>query len=412
MRKLIWCSFGLVGLMAVLSFLSFGAQDDAKSMVVRAMKYADGLDSISMSMNMTMAIHYPGAAVDETVQFDGELSIRGEKEFYMSVGMPTESAAILSDGKQQVIYMRHEKTYMTEPAPISRVQALGMMPGPPASEVSLFLSRFLHNDGTLLSGVGDFELIGEEAVSVRDAEGEVSEVLCNHIRFRLAPSVVDLWIQKKSKPLLHMIKMDMTSMFSGQPGGPDKVAVTYAFSGVEPNAKLADSRFTFAPPPGVREIKPNQDPMLGMVAPDVELELLGGGRFKLSSHKGKEVVMLDFWATWCGPCRLGMPAISEVAKEYKDKGVVLYAVNQGESRELAESYLASSGLDLVVARDPKYVASQLYKVSGIPRTVIIGKDGIIHSAHNGIPSDINYYKQQLRSELDAALLVEVPSGSE
>ncbi|MBU4330247.1 MAG: TlpA family protein disulfide reductase [Acidobacteria bacterium] len=71
-------------------------------------------------------------------------------------------------------------------------------------------------------------------------------------------------------------------------------------------------------------------PLLGTPAPLFKLPLLDEGEFDLSQQKDKNIVILDFWATWCGPCKSAMPIIIEVAEEYKDRGVVLITVNLGK----------------------------------------------------------------------------------
>ena len=70
--------------------------------------------------------------------------------------------------------------------------------------------------------------------------------------------------------------------------------------------------------------------MIGKPAPEFTLPLLDGGIFELAAHRGKEIVLLDFWATWCGPCRAAMPVLVDVAKEYADKGVRYYAIDLRE----------------------------------------------------------------------------------
>jgi len=148
--------------------------------------------------------------------------------------------------------------------------------------------------------------------------------------------------------------------------------------------------------------------LLGKTAPDVKLKTLAGGTFDLSSFKDKKIVVMDFWASWCPPCRILMPAFAEVAKEYKDKDVVFYAVNQGESPEVARMFLEQSGLELNVVLDREGKASEAYKVNTIPRLVIVDKDGTVQSIHASLrgrsaqEAQANA-KEDLSKELDKLL---------
>ena len=140
----------------------------------------------------------------------------------------------------------------------------------------------------------------------------------------------------------------------------------------------------------------------------MELALLDGGRMNLADHLGGEIVLLDFWASWCGPCRSSMPAVAEVAKEYANRGVVLYAVNQGEAPEVARKYVEDARLDISVALDTGWQAGRDYLVEGIPQLVIIDKTGTIAEVHVGSGFGL---KSQLRKELDALLGPENPTTS-
>ena len=111
-------------------------------------------------------------------------------------------------------------------------------------------------------------------------------------------------------------------------------------------------------------------------------------------------MILDFWATWCGPCVRALPIVSEVAAAYKDKGVVFYAVNEQEESDAVKKFLAAKKLDIAVAMDAEGEAAKLYKVNGIPQTVIIGKDGKVAVVHVGFSPSM---KQMLTKELDALL---------
>ena len=130
------------------------------------------------------------------------------------------------------------------------------------------------------------------------------------------------------------------------------------------------------------EAKPaKQHASVGKPAPDVELTLLDGSKQKLADLKGK-VVVLDFWATWCGPCVQGLPKVTEVTKKLADQGVVFHAVNLGEDKATIETFLAKKKLAVSVAMADEALG-QKFGVNGIPHTVVIGADGLVKKVHVG-----------------------------
>ena len=120
---------------------------------------------------------------------------------------------------------------------------------------------------------------------------------------------------------------------------------------------------------------------VGQPAPDVTLTLVGGDAVKLADLKGK-VVVLDFWATWCGPCVQGLPKVAEVTSKLKDQGVEFVAVNLGESKAKVEAFLLKKELKIAVALADQALGEK-FGVSGIPHTVVIGKDGVVRAVHVG-----------------------------
>lgn len=137
---------------------------------------------------------------------------------------------------------------------------------------------------------------------------------------------------------------------------------------------------------------------LGESAPDFELELLDGEKFRLSEQGGK-VIILDFWATWCGPCRKSLPLVDRLAKEFRSKGVELYAINVGEKPEEATSMLSKLNLRMNVPLDRDSAVSGKYLVSSIPRTVVIDREGKVIALFSGISGDI---LRQLRAAVKSA----------
>src|SRR4029077_7944685 len=108
--------------------------------------------------------------------------------------------------------------------------------------------------------------------------------------------------------------------------------------------------------------------LVGKPAPVFELELLGGSKFRLAEHKGK-VVVLDFWATWCGPCLQAMPQVDRVTQEFRDQDVRLIAVNLEETPKQITAMLERQKMNLTVALDREGRVAEKYKASAIPQTV-------------------------------------------
>lgn len=137
----------------------------------------------------------------------------------------------------------------------------------------------------------------------------------------------------------------------------------------------------------------------GDVAPDFTLDLLGSeSRFSLASHRGK-VVVLDFWATWCGPCIRAMPTLMEVTEAYADKGVVFAAVNLQEGAEQVGEFMENKGWNFHVPMDTDGAVAQSYGVTGIPHTVIVDKQGVVRKVKVGF-ANAEATAKALRADLD------------
>jgi thiol-disulfide isomerase/thioredoxin len=171
-------------------------------------------------------------------------------------------------------------------------------------------------------------------------------------------------------------------------------------------AQLAYQRWklTNAPEPKIPDAEGGgssgtESPLVGKPAPDFALTLLDGKPFRLSESKGS-VVVLDFWATWCGPCLQAMPQVEKVANELKDKGVKLVAVNLQETPEQIKPTMERHKLGMTVALDRDGVVAEKYKANAIPQTVIIDRDGNVARLFVGSSPHL---EDTLREALNAVL---------
>ena len=144
-----------------------------------------------------------------------------------------------------------------------------------------------------------------------------------------------------------------------------------------------------------------ESPLVGKPAPDFTLDLLDGKPFHLAESKG-QVVVLDFWATWCGPCLQAMPQVERVTREFRDRGVRLVAVNLQEAPRDIKAMLERNRLDVTVALDIDGVVADKYRATAIPQTVVIDRSGTVARLFVGSGPDLGDQLREVLSKLPEA----------
>ena len=139
--------------------------------------------------------------------------------------------------------------------------------------------------------------------------------------------------------------------------------------------------------------------LTGQTAPDFALKSSSGENLRLSEYRG-DVVMVNFWATWCGPCRQEMPILDELYSRYQRVGFSLLGVNIDDNSSKAMNMVSELGVTFPVLFDSRKEVSELYDVDAMPVTLLIDREGTVRYVHQGYkPGYEDKYLEQIRSLL-------------
>ena len=292
----------------------------------------------------------------------------------------------VSDGRQTSTYVYSLNQYTQKPAePVS--DSIGM-PKPPQNSP---LTRYFD----LLQGLKAADVTGEQQLTIGGSPADCWVVRCDMTPPQAlaadstARATVTFWVEKGRALVLR----DSTSISLRNPSTGANMAMDQvtSFTLGRVNEALPDSLFAFAPPPGATLVQAfgqqagaeTPSPLVGEPAPPFTLKGVKGSTVSLASYKGK-VVLLDFWATWCRPCRIEMPRIEALYKEFKARGLVVFGVNYAEDPAVVKAFLAQNPYTIPILLDPKGDAGRLYQADAIPTLVVVGKDGKISAYYRGV----------------------------
>lgn len=369
----------------------------ADEIVHKVSNYYKGLDRFKFNVDSRMLMEAQGMRNEMETRYSIAAARPNRVSVNLTKGM--NGLTVVSDGKQIFVYIPMFKKYTVEEAPATLNEMFSEGAGSMLS--SVFASTFMLDDpyGEMMSGVTSGSYVDTE---------EIDGAPCHHLKYTQEEFDWEMWVDAGERPLVRRVVPDYAKRIaeSGMPGMKMSFVVNY--TQWEINPEIPDSAFTFTAPEGAEKVdsffgeagEEGPHPLLGKPAPEFSLPLLDGGKMELASHKDKEIVILDFWATWCGPCRRAMPILVEVARQYAEKGVRFYAVNQQEGADEIKAFLQELKLECTVALDADGKIGELYGAEGIPQTVIIDKKGKVQSVHVGFLPGL---KSILTGELDELL---------
>jgi thiol-disulfide isomerase/thioredoxin/outer membrane lipoprotein-sorting protein len=225
------------------------------------------------------------------------------------------------------------------------------------------------------------QLVGSPKITGSERLGDVD---CTVVLIERPNQTRTLWIDPKT----HFIRKDRISIVSPATGAVQRSETT-TFSVAHAATNLDKQLFSFDPQKvqAKSRLALQKEALVrsvGTAAPAFSLLNLEGKEVKLSQLKGK-VVLLNFWASWCVPCRSEMPTIELLHREFKDKGLIVLGIDDEESQKQA-AFLQKFGFSFVSLVEPKKQASNLYSIGGIPTTVLIDQQGKIRAYDQGTAS--------------------------
>ena len=215
--------------------------------------------------------------------------------------------------------------------------------------------------------------------------------------FLLERSPTTYWVAKASNVVLKETQSSKIKMPMMESPQDQTVTTTYTVARV--NEPVPEELFRFQPPEGAAEVAEFGSPfgggsaMVGRTLPEFTLQDLAGQEVAASSLKGKPV-LVNFWATWCAPCREQMPKIQELEREFAAKGLVVVAINDGESAETARKYIEEHQYTFRVLLDRDKSVAGKFTVSGIPAVFLIDREGKVKAHYTGYSTSLD-----LREEL-------------
>ena len=306
---------------------------------------------------------------------------------------------VVSDGKTVWIANGYAREYSTSPVNGPLVEMKG---GGPEAQMALHRLRLVEEEHWNLNrDLRDAAITGNETLEI-----DGTPIACTVVRAEYSPAAGThfkesytrtFWIDTRRNLILRIDSLSRGNLFPDKPfvqvEHRSALRYTHTLTGAPP----PDARFAWTPPDNFRQVDTLESPMrrtaaremIGKPAPELTGATLDGRPLALSSLRGN-VVLLDFWATWCVPCRAQMPEIARLYRETTGQRLIVLGVNDDESADAATKWLKEYQYDWPSLHEgSQRFAREKFKVDGIPTVVVIDRQGIIvdYQAGSGEETD-------------------------
>lgn len=383
MKKLIWISCRRVAALFIcgwsFAYCGESPKPDAVALIKQMRAFCSGLSSVACEIHYTRVLKSARLDRERSVHFDAAF----QRPNFLSVLMKDDDRvtyAWICDGTDVSTYMAGAEKYMKKKAPDSLDALL--------SEEEMYVVRPSVEDAFLID-----ELLRKSSADKLPAEASAAEYLgadtlggekAHHLRLVRKPANWDLWISAGPTPLPLKIYSGLSTIEPVPAGWTSEFTVE--FSRWLPDTKLNPRAFQFDPSSKAKRVSgflPDDPPhpLLNRPAPAAVLEMLDGQTRTLAAHKGRDIVVLDFWSMNCVPCMGLLPKMDAVAQRFKGRGVVFYAMNENDAPADVREFFKLKGIGLTATVQNKAANFAAFKVDSIPRTFVIDKAGTIRAVH-------------------------------
>jgi thiol-disulfide isomerase/thioredoxin len=345
----------------------------------------------SYELESVVFIDMQGGPIHNKMEMPSKVAVRRPGRMRIESRSQAGGITIVSDGEHTWFYMTPLRKYIKREASGSPEAAIGN---------SGLLPKNLPDVSKSIKNV---RLTGQEEISIgAQAMGcWVIETTYNSINLpaqelAIEDAVQITWISKKNG-------LNLQTKFSAKlnlPGVDEFVKMTQSTltTALRLNVDLPDSLFVFKPPEGAKETEDWTLPgiakpdVVGKPAPQLQARSLDGKPIDLESLHGK-VVILDFWASWCIPCRREFPVLEKLSVEFRDQGLAVIGLDVDEQKSTLDEFLKSTPVSFPIAASPEQIVVDL-SVTSFPTLVLIDREGNIASYQVGARTE-----NDLRSDL-------------
>lgn len=307
-----------------------------------------------------------------------------------------------SDGQKLYAFKPAEKVYSTAPLPADRKQPLPDPYGELTTAQDPSLAVALADDPVLPILYGFNTVARGEDVTI---DGVAYVQLKLGGEYESAVYLID----PKTHLIRRVIRDVAKELIRNGRTGTKKADLLFDYTQVSPDVAIDEAQFAWTPPADSRDLatmdafeaaKAWAAALTGKPAPDFSLEGLDGKIVKLADLRGK-VVVIDFWATWCVPCRPALQHLQKVMDDYQGKEVAFFAIDMDEKKDRVQKFVEASKLRVPVLLDKGGSVAAKYNVSLPPVSFVIGPDGKLTKAFVGY--DHEHGEQNLRDAIEKAM---------